>query len=97
MTVANCCASPTHSALRDELGELVIECAPRRFAVCWLDPVEDDGGVLAWGLALAGGKAVVIDGDGGMRGAFRSAESARRFVGRGRGDLVLVWLDPEHA
>lgn len=81
------------ASLHDELAELAAECAPRRFALCWLDAEDQDGGVLAWGLAFPNGAAVAI-GDGGdpVVGRFVSAESACRFLGRGE-DAVLVWLD----
>ena len=93
MNVANDCASRTLAALRDELTELVTECAPRRFALCWLDPDEEDGGVLAWGLDLPSGEVVVMGDNDKLHGTFRSAESARKLLGRHRGDLVLLWLD----
>lgn len=93
MTVANDCARRTQTPLRDELAELAAECAPRRFALCWLDVDDEDGGIFAWGLAFSSEEVVVIgDDDRRVLGVFASAERARRLLGRG-GDLVLIWLD----
>jgi len=93
MTVANDRVIRTQAALRDELAELAAEYAPRRFALCWLDAKDKDGGVLAWGLAFPSGE-VAVTGDDDLRvlGVFASAERARDLLGRG-GELILVWLD----
>ena len=79
--------------LHDELIEMVTEYAPRRFALCWLKPEEDDAGIVAWGLVLPTGKVIVTNNKGETRGTFASAEGARRLLGRRQGDLLLMWLD----
>jgi hypothetical protein len=92
MTAANCCVIRDQKSLRDEVAELAAEYAPRRFALCWLDPDEDDGGICLWGLELSPDRALVVGEDGHPFGVFSSAEAACRRFGRG-GELVLIWLD----
>ncbi|MCO5967322.1 hypothetical protein [Actinoallomurus soli] len=82
----------TFTDLQQEVAELVAEEAPRRFAICWIDVEEDDGGVLCWGLQFRGGDALVHRDDGGWFGRFESAEVARRMLSR-TGTVTLVWLD----
>jgi hypothetical protein len=95
MTTANdraVSAEHAETALHAELTELVTEMAPHRFALCWFNLDEDDAGVLAWGLLLPTGKVIVTNNNGETRGAFGSAESARKRLGYGQ-DVILVWLD----
>ncbi|MFD0856865.1 hypothetical protein ACFQ07_31825 [Actinomadura adrarensis] len=82
----------TPERLRREMTELVFEHSPRRFALCWLDFEEDDGGVLAWGLEFESGRAVVCGESGTHLGCFSSAEHARLLHARRR-EVMLVWND----
>lgn len=82
----------TFTDLQQEVAELVAEEAPRRFAICWIDTEEDDGGVLCWGLEFRRGGALVHRDGGGWSGRFESAEVARRMLSRAR-TVTLVWLD----
>ncbi|MCO6011648.1 hypothetical protein NE236_42535 [Actinoallomurus purpureus] len=79
--------------LEKEAAELAAEYAPRRFALCWVDPEQDDGGVLYWGLQLRDGHAMVCRESKGWLGEFENAEAARRVFSRTR-TVTLVWLDP---
>jgi hypothetical protein len=83
----------TRSELEAEVAELAAEHAPRRFALCWADAEEDDGGVRSWGLQFRDGGAVVCAASGGSFGTFEDAEAARRLFSR-VGPVTLVWLDP---
>ena len=89
---ANSCAIGDPKSLRAEAAELAAEYAPRRFALCWLDVEEDDGGILLWGLELASDRVIVMGEDGYALGVFSSAEAARTRFAHAR-DLVLIWLD----
>jgi hypothetical protein len=82
----------TFTALQQEVAELAAEEAPRRFAICWVDVEEDDGGVLCWGLQFRDGEALVHHDDGAWSGRFESAEVARRMLARTR-TVTLVWID----
>lgn len=82
----------TFTALEQEVAELAAEEAPRRFALCWVDAEQDDGGVLCWGLQLRRGDAMVYRDSGGWFGQFEDAETARRVFSRTR-TVTLVWLD----
>jgi hypothetical protein len=84
------------TALEAEVAELATEYAPRRFALCWVDAEQDDGGILYWGLQFRDGGATLIDDSGRRLGDFESAESARRLFSR-TGAVTLVWLDPPDA
>ncbi len=75
------------------MAELAAEEAPRRFALCWADAEEDDGGALYWGLRFRDGGAVVCAASGGSFGTFGDAEAARRLFSRVE-PVTLVWLDP---
>jgi hypothetical protein len=92
MNAANCCVIRDQISLCDEVAELAAENAPRRFALCWLDEDEQDGGVCLWGMELPFDRAIVVGEDGHPLGVFSSAEAARKSFGRGR-ELVLIWLD----
>ena len=80
--------------LREEATALVFECAPRRFALCWIGYEEDDGGILAWGLQFGTDHAVTCGESGGGLGRFASAEDARRLYARAR-EVLLVWIDED--
>lgn len=83
----------TFTDLEKEAAEIAAEYAPRRFALCWIDSEQDDGGVLCWGLQLPDGPALVVRDSGGWSGRFRDAETARRVFSRTRRTVTLVWLD----
>ncbi|MFI0357354.1 hypothetical protein [Actinomadura sp. 9N407] len=80
--------------LCEEATELAFEYAPRRFALCWVDFDEDDGGILCWGLQLATDTATICSESGRTLGRFSSAEDARRFFAR-KEEVLLIWLDEE--
>ena len=80
------------TSLEQEAAELAAEYAPRRFALCWIDAEQDDGGVLCWGLQLRSGDALVYRESGGWFGQFDDAEAAQRLFSRTR-TVTLVWLD----
>ncbi|GAA4616859.1 hypothetical protein GCM10023195_75070 [Actinoallomurus liliacearum] len=82
----------TSTGLEQEVAELATEEAPRRFALCWVDAEQDDGGVLCWGIQLRHGDALVCRGSGGWFGQFEDAETARRVFARTR-TVTLVWID----
>lgn len=82
----------TLAGLEREAAELAAEEAPRRFALCWIDADEEDGGILYWGLEFRDGDAVVCGGSGRSFGIFQGAEAARRRFSRVR-TVTLVWLD----
>lgn len=82
----------TLAGLEREAAELAAEEAPRRFALCWIDAEEADGGILYWGLAFRDHHAVVCGDSGRSFGIFPSAEAARRRFSRAR-TVTLVWLD----
>lgn len=82
----------TLAGLEREAAELAAEQAPRRFALCWIDVDEEDGGVLYWGLEFRDGDAVVCGDSGRSFGIFQGAEAARRRFSRAR-TVTLVWLD----
>ncbi|TDC47811.1 hypothetical protein E1281_25685 [Actinomadura sp. KC345] len=79
--------------LRIEVTELAAELAPRRFALCWIDAEEDDGGVLGWGFQIDDDLAVVCGtSDGGVLARCSSAEQAGRLLSRSQ-EVTVVWLD----
>src|SRR3954467_14449977 len=86
----------TFPDLEQEVAELAAEVAPRRFALCWIDAEQDDGGVVCWGLQLLDGHAMVWAESGGWCGRFEDAEAARRVFSRAR-RVPLVWLDAPEA
>ncbi|NHD16926.1 MULTISPECIES: hypothetical protein [unclassified Actinopolyspora] len=69
---------------------LVLDEAPRVFALVEEVGERADAGIVAWGMALRDRAELVAVG-GGMRGSFSSAESARELFGLTR-ELRLVWL-----
>ncbi|MER7753182.1 hypothetical protein [Kitasatospora sp. NPDC097643] len=79
-----------------ELCELVLDTAPRLFAVvqvCGNSPADADGWVVAWGLVDDDGPTHVISVDGQARMTLASPERAlRHFAGRPGITSRLVWL-----
>ncbi|MGW2377428.1 hypothetical protein [Kitasatospora sp. NPDC001683] len=79
-----------------ELRELVLDTAPRLFAVvqvCGEGRADADGWVVAWGLVDNDGPTHVIGIDGRARMTLASPERAlRHFAGRPGITSRLVWL-----
>ncbi|MFF4815004.1 hypothetical protein ACFY2K_10505 [Kitasatospora sp. NPDC001309] len=79
-----------------ELCELVLDTAPRLFAVvqvCGDSSADADGWVAAWGLAEPDGPTHVISLDGRARLTLASPERAlRHFAGHPGITARLVWL-----
>ncbi|MEU4119836.1 hypothetical protein AB0F71_35720 [Kitasatospora sp. NPDC028055] len=86
-------AGPTFD---QELCELVLDTAPRLFAVvqvCGSGLADADGWVVAWGLVDRDGPTHVIGIDGRARMTLASPERAlRHFAGRPGITSQLVWL-----
>jgi hypothetical protein len=85
------------NALLAELAELAAEAAPRRFAICLLDPERDDGVVLGWGLALEGQAVAYVPAEDCGRPCLICARSPAQLprMLRCTGDVRLVWIDAE--
>jgi hypothetical protein len=85
----------------DELCALVVDLAPRLFAVIQErgpGTGDGDGWVAAWGVAYEDGHAEVISLDGSQRFSLGSAERAVWWFGRRAGITArLVWLAPPTA
>ena len=88
----------TPASFEQELRELVIDTAPRMFAVvqvCDVDTELANGWVVAWGIAYEDGTTHVVSADGRLRMSFDTPERAIRPFNR-TPDLTarLVWLAP---
>ncbi|MEV6976066.1 hypothetical protein [Kitasatospora sp. NPDC093806] len=82
-----------HSLFDQELCGLVLDTAPRLFAVVQVDGDDADGWVVAWGLANDDGPTHLISLDGHTRMNLASPERAvRHFTGRPGITARLVWL-----
>ncbi|MCK9870001.1 hypothetical protein MRI28_10145 [Nocardiopsis dassonvillei] len=85
----------TPASLRAETDLLVIEEAPRRFAVCAMNYDESDAVILAWGQAFRDGH-VTLDGAAvPVRGTFTSVRSALRACRTPGFPLHVAWVDAE--
>ncbi|MFI6153774.1 hypothetical protein ACIBCA_13860 [Kitasatospora sp. NPDC051170] len=88
--------APASSPFEQELCGLVIDAAPRLFAVvqvCGEGPLGADGWVVAWGLAEESGAAHVTGVDGRTRMTLASPERVLRFFAGPPGvSARLVWL-----
>lgn len=87
-----------------ELRDLVIDFAPRLFAVVQeydVEPGLRDGAIAAWGLAFDDGAVRVTSTDGTRQLVLNSPERAIRYFGpRTDGSIQaarLVWLPPSGA
>ncbi|GAA2992509.1 hypothetical protein [Kitasatospora sp. NPDC006786] len=90
---------PAGLTFDQELRGLVIDTAPRLFAVVQVCGEDADGWVAAWGLADSDGRTHVIGVDGRTRMTLASPERAVRHFSR-RPDVTarLIWLaQPEAA
>ncbi len=74
------------------LNRLVIENAPRIFAVIQRDPEATEYQIVAWGMAFADGAEVVAVNDG-PRMSVRSPEAALTVFALAGADVRLFWLD----
>ncbi|WP_030246789.1 hypothetical protein [Streptomyces sp. NRRL S-350] len=87
---------PAGSTFDQELCELVLDTAPRLFAVVqvWGEgPPDVDGWVAAWGVADHSGRTHVMSVDGQARMTLTSPDRAlRHFTGRPGITARLVWL-----
>ncbi|MFB7907822.1 hypothetical protein ACFC1T_15430 [Kitasatospora sp. NPDC056076] len=87
---------PTDPTFDQELCALVLDTAPRLFAVVqvWGEGLPDvDGWVAAWGVADHSGRTHVISIDGEARLTLASPNRAlRHFAGRPGITARLVWL-----
>ncbi|MFD7901589.1 hypothetical protein ACFV4G_05025 [Kitasatospora sp. NPDC059747] len=85
-----------HVPFEQELCALVLDTAPRLFAVvqvCDEGAADADGWIVAWGLADADGPTHVISIDGRARMTLTSPERAvRHFTTRPGISARLVWL-----
>jgi hypothetical protein len=92
---------PTPSDYDNELCALVIDHAPRLFAVIqeYRHPSgEPDAEIAAWGLAHSDGRTEVMNIDGGGRFSLNSPERAIWWFGREAGLTArLVWVRPSGA
>lgn len=92
---------PTPTTFDEELCALVVDEAPRMFAVvqvCDMDTGLANGWVVAWGIAYEDGTAHVVSADGRLRMSVAEPERATRPFSRTPGlDARLVWLAPSHA
>ncbi|RKT19124.1 hypothetical protein BX285_3576 [Streptomyces sp. 1114.5] len=83
-------------AFEQELCELVLDTAPRLFAVVQVSDeglADADGWVVAWGFANGDGSAHVIGIDGRARLTLSSPDRAvRHFAGRPGITSRLIWL-----
>jgi hypothetical protein len=77
------------------IDEMVAEDLPRVFALVEECGERADGRIFGWGMAFEDHAELVSVG-GGVRGSFRSAESARRTFARRR-KVRLVWAMPERS
>ena len=81
---------------RQELCDLVLDTAPRFFAVVqeWEEETGDlNGWVVAWGMAHEDGPADVLSVDGALRMRLGSPERALRLFSREAGVTArIVWL-----
>ncbi|MFE7591269.1 hypothetical protein ACFU6K_17880 [Kitasatospora sp. NPDC057512] len=81
-----------------ELCGLVLDTAPRLFAVVQVCGDDADGWVAAWGLTDSDGRTHVIGVDGRTRMTLHSPERAvRHFSGRPGITARLIWLSPPEA
>ncbi|WP_369183499.1 hypothetical protein [Streptomyces sp. Y1] len=92
----NTARMPVAPPFEQELCGLVLDSAPRLFAVvqvCGEGREDADGWVVAWGLADENGRAHVIGVDGWTRMTLASAERVLRHFGRWPGvSARVVWL-----
>ncbi|SOB85323.1 hypothetical protein [Streptomyces sp. 1331.2] len=88
--------TPSAPTFEQELCELVLDTAPRLFAVVQVSDeglADADGWVVAWGFANGDGSAHVIGIDGRARLTLSSPDRAvRHFAGRPGITSRLIWL-----
>ncbi|MEU1792067.1 hypothetical protein ABZ553_40580 [Streptomyces sparsogenes] len=91
-------SSSTAFEFDQEVCELVVDTAPRLFAVVQeydLETEHADAHVAAWGMAYDDGSAHVIGMGGAVTMSLGSPERAVWHYGRRKGiSARLVWLDP---
>ncbi|MFE4360139.1 MULTISPECIES: hypothetical protein [Streptomycetaceae] len=89
---------PVEPTFDQELCGLVLDTAPRLFAVVQVCGENADGWVAAWGLADSDGRSHVISINGRTRMTLPSPERAvRHFSGRPGITARLIWLSPPKA
>ncbi|MGH8412540.1 MAG: hypothetical protein ACRERT_15105 [Pseudomonas sp.] len=75
-----------------EINSMVVENAPRRFALCEEIGDRVDAVIVAWGISFDDHAEIISAAHDGAWGRFRSAEKARQLLSR-HSTIRLVWID----